>query len=64
MLDFNNLSDKRAMGEIVDIELTGCTCDQDIIEPHECPYAADVHNDTETECTCCSYCTEQCCQAI
>jgi len=41
-------------------EVTNCTCDQEYIEPHPCPYKSDIDNDDDTLCTCCAYCEEQC----
>jgi hypothetical protein len=32
--------------------------------PHTCPYAAEIANDYDTECTCCDECETQCCQDI
>lgn len=29
-------------------------------EPHTCPYAEEIANDSETECTCCPDCTREC----
>jgi len=40
-----------------------CTCDQDA-EEHTCPFKSDVHDDNETLCTCCKYCTHQCAMDI
>jgi len=37
-----------------------CTCDEREWEAHECPFAADVWNDHDSECTCCPNCTDQC----
>ncbi len=33
-------------------------------EPHTCPYAEEIGNDKETECTCCSECTRECAMDI
>lgn len=49
---------------------TECTCDKDDIEAHLCPKYEElwwvdgseyVENNT---CTCCTYCTQQCAEAI
>lgn len=37
-----------------------CTCDVEYIEEHTCPFSEDVNNDSESLCTCCAYCIEQC----
>ena len=36
-----------------------CTCDEDWIEGHTCPFKSDIDND-DSECDCCDYCMEQC----
>jgi len=38
------------------------TCDElgEDAEEHTCPFAQDVHNDSDTLCRCCDYCTSQC----
>lgn len=41
------------------------TCDKNpATEPHVCPFAQDVHNDSEYECTCCDECTHECAMDI
>jgi len=37
-----------------------CTCDEDYVEDHTCPFAEEIDGDSETQCNCCDYCTEQC----
>lgn len=37
-----------------------CTCKEDSIEPHTCPFSEEIYNDGVTECNCCDYCTHQC----
>jgi len=32
--------------------------------PHTCPYAEDVHGDSDTLCLCCDDCTDACAQDI
>jgi hypothetical protein len=32
--------------------------------PHTCPFSEDIAGDSETLCTCCSECENQCCQDI
>ena len=34
------------------------------MEPHPCPFAADVYDDKEYLCTCCEECTYECAQDI
>jgi hypothetical protein len=39
----------------------GCTCDDHKDdELHECPFAAEIHDDDSPVCTCCPECTYQC----
>lgn len=33
-------------------------------EPHTCPYAEEIHDDTTTKCSCCEGCTRDCAQEI
>ncbi len=33
-------------------------------EPHTCPYAEDIHNDSKTLCTCCTNCEHECAMDI
>jgi hypothetical protein len=47
----------------MDKENDKCTCD-DCYDEHTCPYAEDINNDSETLCTCCEYCTQQCADDI
>jgi len=28
--------------------------------PHECPYQAEINDNTESYCTCCATCTQEC----
>lgn len=35
-------------------------CGHEQTEPHTCPYAEDVNNDSETLCTCCDACAQEC----
>lgn len=40
-----------------------CTCNSDdnlYDEGHTCPFAEEIHGDSETLCTCCAYCEHQC----
>lgn len=52
---------KKQEPEIItnDIE-NRCTCDEYNWSSHPCPYRSDVGNDSESECNCCPYCTQQC----
>ena len=33
-------------------------------KPHTCPYKEDINHDSETKCTCCSVCTQNCADDI
>lgn len=39
-------------------------CKNPDTEPHTCPYAEDIHEDSKTLCTCCSECEGQCADEI
>lgn len=40
-------------------------CDKNLAtDPHPCPFAQDVHNDSESECICCDECTHECAMDI
>lgn len=41
-----------------------CTCGEQEVAPHTCPYSEDIHNDSETLCQCCEECTYQCAMDI
>jgi hypothetical protein len=43
-----------------------CTCDEEAIEPHSCPFAVEIHGADEDEehCTCCTECSYQCAMDI
>ena len=45
-------------------ELENCTCHKEDINPHPCPYAMELHDDSETLCECCKHCTEDCAMDI
>lgn len=46
-------------------ELQYCACkDNEDGDTHECPYAADVNNEPNSECNCCPECTQQCADDI
>lgn len=32
--------------------------------PHACPFSADIHGDSETLCTCCEVCEDECAMEI
>lgn len=39
--------------------------DHSVIEPHECPYESDVHDNNDQEyCMCCSKCIDACADEI
>ena len=37
-----------------------CVCGECEIEEHTCPFSEEIHNDCESLCQCCAYCTQQC----
>lgn len=39
-------------------------CQRPVSEPHPCPFAEDVNNDSESLCNCCAACEYQCSQDI
>lgn len=41
-----------------------CRCGEPAIDPHPCPYAEDVNNDSEMHCVCCDECRYQCAMDI
>jgi hypothetical protein len=42
-----------------------CTCEEDDIAPHSCPYAAEIGgDDSDDYCTCCAECEYECAVAI
>lgn len=49
-------------GVATDMQTKKCPrCDKNTAEPpHVCPFAEDVHNDSETLCDCCDDCTNEC----
>jgi hypothetical protein len=47
----------------LDIEKCGCNT-ADALPPHQCPFKADVHDDTDFACNCCEACTDECAMDI
>jgi hypothetical protein len=45
---------------IDDIYGDKCECGNKSETIHTCPFAEDIHGDSETLCNCCSECTLQC----
>ena len=41
-----------------------CGCRDEAGDYHECPYAADVDNNPDSECNCCPKCTQSCADDI
>ena len=40
-------------------------CKKNQAQPdHECPFAADVNNDSDTKCNCCGECAHECAMDI
>lgn len=68
----NNIGDVSKMDnydmpeDLQDIEGTYCTCQISHYDEHTCPYDEELFGDEEDigTCTCCPYCTEQCCMDI
>lgn len=56
----------RARGEKVTSAKDKCErCGvNDATEPHSCPYKADINDDPDTLCTCCSECANECAMDI
>jgi hypothetical protein len=42
----------------------GCTCGEDWLNEHTCPYRVEINDDSETECTCCDYCQSVCAEEV
>lgn len=44
----------------------GCKCNEENEDAiaHTCPYAEDIHNDSESLCNCCDACTQECANDI
>jgi hypothetical protein len=40
-----------------------CKCGRPPLDPHECPFASEIHNDPR-ECDCCEACIQECGEAI
>ena len=46
-----------------DVKPTQClTCLNEGKPPHYCPFAAEIHGDDETLCTCCDWCEYRMCE--
>ena len=51
--------------KIEEANTQGCDCDDDMIEPHSCPYQEDINGLEDNEfCTCCGECENECMQSI
>ena len=44
-------------------EATKCECES-CYDEHSCPFLAEIHDDCETLCTCCSHCEGVCAQEV
>lgn len=42
------------------VECENLWCDNVAQEPHACPYAEEINDDSETTCTCCEICEGNC----
>lgn len=50
---------------LMDMELIDCRCGKEAAIPmHSCPYNEEIHNDSETLCTCCDTCAYECSRDI
>jgi hypothetical protein len=47
------------VSDIVD-DGTECVCAKIYIEQHTCPYKEDIFGDSESMCSCCEYCRNNC----
>jgi hypothetical protein len=50
--------------EVDDEKREACRCGKPGDELHPCPFAADIHNDSETLCNCCHECERNCADDI
>ena len=41
-----------------------CEGRNEATEPHTCPYAEDINDDSVTLCNCCEFCTDSCADEI
>lgn len=42
----------------------GCTCGEDWLNDHTCPYKVEINDDNETLCTCCDHCRSVCAEEV
>jgi len=40
------------------------TCQNELAEPHPCPFKSEIYDDEETMCTCCPDCAHECAMDI
>ena len=45
-------------------QIPNCKCGELGEENHPCPFAQDIHDDSETLCNCCENCNYECCMDI
>ncbi len=45
-------------------DMERCTCGEEAVEPHTCPYKEEINDDSESECECCAFCEQECCWDI
>jgi len=43
---------------------SGFHCGNQATEPHPCPYREEINDDSETLCTCCQECAQECANDI
>ena len=52
--------DIHVVGSSADNEIDKCSCGNEYIGEHTCPYQEEINEDSETLCNCCKECTQQC----
>ncbi len=40
--------------------IRGCSCGDNMSEPHSCPFQCEINNNEDFQCTCCSECQHEC----
>ena len=51
---------ERALSDETAEEMCGACGVREATEPHPCPYRAEIHDDSESLCTCCDECEQEC----
>lgn len=55
---------EEAMALLIGLECPSTNCANTGRPAHTCPYAEDIHNDSETLCYCCDDCAHDCAMGI